>query len=187
MIRGKANYTKSGVSSKAFASLDAYLFLRQVRFAKRTHPNKPWKWKKKRYWGRYNLNRPNYKWTFGDRQTGAYMLCFTWFAIERHPLIKKRSSPDDPTLKEYWAKRNKRNDKSKAKEMSRIKEIVAQKQGYHCSVCGESIFNGELIHLHHIIPRCEGGKDEVKNLKWLHLILPPQNSLSERYCLSLVL
>ncbi len=40
VIRGKANYLNKYVSSKAFSGLDKYLFKRQVRFVKRTHPNK---------------------------------------------------------------------------------------------------------------------------------------------------
>ena len=55
VIRGKANYLRQYVSSKAFSKLDDYLFKRQVRFVKRTHPNKNKKWTKNKYWGRLKL------------------------------------------------------------------------------------------------------------------------------------
>ena len=168
IIRGKANYMKRKVSSKAFSDLDNYLFRRQVRYAKRTHPNKSWKWIKKKYWGRLNLQRPNYQWVFGDKTNGGYMLQFSWNKIERHPLVKKTSSPDDPFLKEYWEKRQRKRDKTESERLNRTQQKVAQKQDYKCPICGESIFNDEPLHLHHIIPRCKGGKDEVKNLVWLH-------------------
>ncbi len=169
VIRGKANYLKKVVSSKAFSGLDRYLFERQIRYCKHTHPKKPWKWKKKRYWGRFNLKKPNQKWVFGDRDTGAHMLMFTWFNIKRHALIRQKSSPDDPSLADYWENRNKNKEVSEAEKMSRKQGYVAWKQGYKCPVCGESIFNDEPIHLHHRIPRSEGGSNEAKNLIWLHL------------------
>ena len=169
VIRGKANYMRKVVSSKAFGDLDNYLFQRQARYANHTHPNKPNRWKKNRYWGSLNLQRPNDKWVFGDKQSGTYMLKFSWVKIERHPLISKRSSPDDPALKEYWEKKQQKRSRSKAQRMSKMPQKVAKKQEYKCPICGESIFNDEPLHLHHIIPRCKGGKDEVKNLIWLHL------------------
>lgn len=110
VIRGKANYLNKTVSSKAFSNLDDYLFKRQARFANRTHPNKNKKWKKHKYWGRLNLQRKD-NWVFGDKQSGNYMLKFSWTKIERHALVSKRASPDDPSLKEYWSKRNKKSQK----------------------------------------------------------------------------
>ena len=61
IIKGKANYMNKVVSSKAFKDLDNYLFTRQVRYVKYTHPNKPTHWTKEKYWGRLNLQKPNQK------------------------------------------------------------------------------------------------------------------------------
>ncbi|MDJ0714775.1 MAG: group II intron reverse transcriptase/maturase [Prochloraceae cyanobacterium] len=167
VIRGKANYLNKVVTSMAFRELDDYLYKRQVRYAKRKHPNKNKKWMKQRYWGKLNLSR-NDKWVFGDKETGVYAIKFSWIKIERHAIVKQRHSPDDPKLKEYWEKRNKKCNQSEAKRLGSIRERVARKQNYKCPVCGESIFNDEPLHLHHIKPKCEGGKDEVNNLTWLH-------------------
>ena len=169
VIRGKANYLNKYVSSEIFSKLDTYLYIRQKRYVKRTHPNKNNGWKKDKYWGRFNLQRPKAKWVFGDKITGNYMMKFAWANIERHTLVSKRSSPDNPELKEYWNKRRVKNDKNEAKILSKLNQKIAGKQGYKCPICGESIFNGEPIHRHHKIPKCQGGKDEVKNLTWLHL------------------
>ena len=169
VIRGKASYLNKVVSSKAFNTLDNYLFRRQIRYVNRTHPNKSNEWKRKNYWGRLNLQRPNDRWVFGDKQLGNYMLKFSWTKIERHSLIRQRSSPDDPSLKEYWDKRNKGNNKSEAKKFNRKKELIALKQNFKCPTCGQSLFNDEPLHLHHIIPKSKGGTDEIKNLIWLHL------------------
>lgn len=168
VIRGKANYLSKYVSSKAFSNLDNYLFKRQVRFVKRTHPKKNRKWTQSKYWGNLNLHKKS-KWDFGDKQSGIYMLKFTWTKIERHILVKQRASPDDPSLKEYWEKRGKKSQKSNTAKWNAKQEQVAYKQDYKCPVCKQSLFNGEGLHLHHITPRSEGGKDTPNNLVWLHL------------------
>ena len=168
VIRGKANYLNKYVSSKAFSDLDNYLFKRQVRYVNRTHPNKNKKWKKDKYWGKLNFRR-NDNWVFGDKQSGSHMLKFNWTKIERHTLVKQRYSPDDPSLIDYWEKRGKKSQKSEAAKWNAKQEQVAYKQGYNCPVCKQSLFNDEELHLHHITPRSEGGKDTLNNLVWVHL------------------
>ena len=169
VIRGKANYLNKVVSSREFTRLDDYIFVRQVRYVKRTHPKKPKYWTKDKYWGRLNLQRPNDKWVFGNKSNGNFMTKFAWVNIKRHSLVRQRSSPDDPALAEYWEKRNGKKDKSEAKTLSKKQDYVAFKQDYKCPVCGQSLFNDEPLHLHHITPRSKGGKDEAKNLVWLHM------------------
>ena len=169
IIRGKANYMNKVVSSKAFSALDHYLFIRQVRYVKRTHPNKPRYWTKEKYWGRFNFQKPNQKWIFGNKESGNYMLKFAWTKISRHSLVTQRNSPDDPSLIEYWEKRQKKRNKSEAEKLSKKQEYIAWKQGYKCPTCGQSLFNDEPLNLHHIIPKSKGGKDTKDNLVWLHL------------------
>jgi len=164
IIRGQANYYRTGVSSEIFNELDKWMFQRQYRYTKRTHPKKNWKWRQERYWGKLNLDRQDY-WVFGNKQTGRHLLKFSWFNIERHILVKGKSSPDDPSLKEYWKQRNLAKAKNHAKSIQKI----AQKQGCVCPICGDSLFNGEEIHKHHKIPKKDGGKDTYSNFQLVHL------------------
>lgn len=164
IIRGIANYLRTQVSSRAFLTLDRYMFKRERRYANRMHPEKSSKWKNKRYWGRLNLDRQD-NWVFGDKQTGYHLLRFVWFNIERHTLVRGTASKDDPNLKEYWVKR----EKAKANELKPSYQKVAKNQGYNCPVCGQSLFNDEELHLHHVKPRSEGGKDNYANLQLVHL------------------
>ncbi|MDJ0771950.1 MAG: group II intron reverse transcriptase/maturase [Mastigocoleus sp. MO_167.B18] len=166
IIRGEANYFRSAVSSKIFNSLDHWLYEKQKRYAKHTHRNKSDKWRKAKYWGRLNLDRANDNWVFGDKQTGAYMLKFAWFKIERHILVKGKSSPDDPNLKDYWRKRSESKIKS---ELIKSRQKIAQRQKYVCPVCGESLLNDEELHLHHKKPKSQGGGDNYGNLQLVHL------------------
>ncbi|WP_256872063.1 group II intron maturase-specific domain-containing protein [Nostoc sp. TCL26-01] len=71
IIRGQANYFRVGVASKIFNSLDHWLYEKQKKYAKRTHRNKSDSWRKAKYWGNLNLDRPFDRWVFGNKQTGA--------------------------------------------------------------------------------------------------------------------
>ena len=163
-IRGWANYFRIACSSKVFNKLDSWMFHRQIRWGKYAHPTKPWKWLENRYWGRFNLDRKD-NWVFGDKHSGAYLLKFSWFSIQRHVLVKGRASPDDPSRREYWQKR----EKAQAKTLMPSYRKIAQKQAHKCPICGESLYNGELIQRHHIKPKSKSGKDSYKNLQLVHL------------------
>ncbi len=164
IIRGQANYYRIGVSSKAFESLDSFMFERERRYANRMHPNKSNEWRKQRYWGRLNLDRKD-TWVFGDKQSGQYLLKYQWFDIQRHELVKGASSPDEPELKEYWENRRKRQSSS----LTSSYQKVAKKQNGICPVCGQSLFNDEEIHMHHIKPQNRGGDNKYANLQLVHL------------------
>jgi RNA-directed DNA polymerase len=147
IVRGWANYFRGNVAKETFEALDNWMFQQEVRYARRTHPNKPWKWLKGRYWGKLNPKR-NDTWVFGDKAQQTYLLKFSWFKIERHVLVKGNASPDDPALQEYWQKRQ----RAKAKDLMPNQQKLAKDQNYVCRVCGVTLFNGEELHEHHIQP-----------------------------------
>lgn len=113
IIRGWTNYFRIGISSQTFSKLDSWMFYRECRYANRMHPEKSSSWRNTRYGGKLNLNRED-NWVFGYKRTGQHLLKFSWSNIERHTLVKGRSSPDDPNLKEYWMER----EKAKVKELA---------------------------------------------------------------------
>ena len=113
VIRGWANYFRTAVAKEIFSNLDSWMFYKADRYTRRMHPKKPKDWRHHKYWGRLKLDRLD-PWVFGDKHTGAYLLKFSWFPIERHTLVKGTSSPDDPRLKDYWIKRQ----AAKAKDLT---------------------------------------------------------------------
>ncbi len=169
IIRGWANYFRPLVSSEVFQRLDQWMWMRQWRYVKRRHPGKSIAWCWRTYWGRFNVERQDSD-VFGDRTSGTHLLKFSWFAIERHVLVKGTASMDDPSLKDYWLQRQKRA--SKALKPSR-QRIARQQEGL-CPICGQSLFNGEEIQLHHKRPKALGGKDTYDNLVLLHLFCHQQ-------------
>ncbi len=161
IVRGWANYHRTAVASRTFAGLDDWMFHRATRYAKRRHPTKPQYWRNNRYWGRLNAKRQDH-WVFGDKQTGGYLLKFSWFPIERHVLVRGTASPDDPTLTAYWAHRRRYSDTAAAVQLPARKRWLSHAQHHRCPLCGESIHNGEEIHEHHLRGRAAGdGGDNV--------------------------
>jgi RNA-directed DNA polymerase len=94
VIRGWANYYRGVVSKEIFAAID--MFHHEVRWAKCTHPKKPWYWLKRRYWGRLRRTSRS-PWVFGDaigsRAPASVQL--DAYRATRH--LKGRNSPDDPS------------------------------------------------------------------------------------------
>jgi RNA-directed DNA polymerase len=164
IIRGWANYYRPVVASRVFGEMDRWMYLRQKRFVKHRHPNKPGKWRRNRYWGKLNPER-NDIWVFGDKHTGAYLLKFSWFTIVRHVLVRGTASPDDPSLRDYWWARQKVN----ARHLTRSDLKLAEAQTWCCRVCGMSLFNGEEIQRHHKQPRTQSGTDSYSNRELVHL------------------
>jgi len=145
IVRGWATYHRSVVASQVFKNLDYWMFRKEMNFVRASHPSKPWYWRKQRYWGNLNPRRKD-NWVFGDKQPGSFLPKFSWFKIRRHVMVKGTSSPDDPRLREYWAKRL----AAKSRDLSPNKQKIARIQNHVCPLCGESIHNGEEIHAHHI-------------------------------------
>lgn len=166
IIRGWANYYRTVVSSEIFGDLDNWMFRREKRWIKRSHPSKSTGWGNKRYFGRFNPERKD-MWTFGDKKSGAHIRKFSWFKVERHYMVPGRYSPDNPESKvqEFWKQRRKAIPKSATK----AEKVLAKKQEGVCPICGESLFNGEELHKHHKIPKHKDGNDTYLNLMLVHL------------------
>jgi RNA-directed DNA polymerase len=140
IIRGQANYFRVAVASETFRSLDNWMFLRAFRWVRQKHSAKPLHWRHAKYWGR--LTQRGDRWVFGDKQTGTFLWKYSWFPIERHVLVKGRSSKDDPDLAGYWAAR----DRAKASSLKPSERTTARAQNGLCDVCGESLINGEELN-----------------------------------------
>jgi RNA-directed DNA polymerase len=171
ILRGFANYYKGVVSKEIFGYISSRVWQYLWRWAKRRHPNKNTTWVRKAYFKTINGN----KWTFActtsehrsmvDRIYSLYPIAYT--PIERHVKVKGEASPDDPSLKEYWDKRNQKLGKSYWAKGSK-NYLIAQNQKWRCPICGELLLNGEEIETHHIILVAQGGLDDISNLQHLH-------------------
>jgi RNA-directed DNA polymerase len=138
IIRGWSAYYRTVVSSRAFAGLDHYMWALSYKWAKHGHPNKPKHWVAQRYFGMFNKSRRD-RWVFGDRDSGAYLLKHAWTSIVRHQMVPGRSSPDDPTLAAYWAKRRRRS----TPPLDGVSLRLLKAQHGRCPACGELLLHAD--------------------------------------------
>jgi RNA-directed DNA polymerase len=138
IIRGWAAYYRGVVSSRLFRWLDSYLWKLLYKWARWRHSNKPKFWIVGRYFGKFNKFR-NDHWVFGDRDTGAYLVKFSWTAIERHVPVKGAASPDDPALTAYWAKRR---EKVKPPLDRYTLRLLTSQHGL-CPLCGDYLLSAD--------------------------------------------
>jgi len=139
IIRGWSAYYRTVVSSQTFTALDHYLWKLTYKWARHSHPNKPTRWVIRRYFGKFNKSRQD-QWVFGDRDSGAYLLRFSWTKIVRHQMVRGTSSPDDPALTGYWAARRRRG-------IPRPLDIVSlrllEAQSGRCPLCRELLLDAD--------------------------------------------
>jgi RNA-directed DNA polymerase len=140
IVRGWSAYYRTVVSSATFEALDDYLWKLAYKWATHSHPNKPKRWIISRYFGRFNPTR-NDQWLFGDRDSGAYLRKFSWTRIVRHQMVKGTSSPDDPTLTDYWTERRR---KGPPPPIDGADLRLLKAQDGRCPLCG-----GFLLHADH--------------------------------------
>src|SRR5215469_4951931 len=182
IIRGWSAYYRIGVSSEAFHTLDQHMWKLAYKWAKRSHPSKPKKWIVTRYFGAFNKTRGD-RWVFGDRNTGAHLVKFSWTKIVRHKMVKGAASTDNPALTHYWAQR--RHQRTPP-PMDRRSIYLLRAQKGRCPLCGDFLLHADhdpqspreweqwfnatrkAIHKHHIVYRKHGGPDDSSNLQLLH-------------------
>jgi RNA-directed DNA polymerase len=138
VIRGWAAYYRTVVSSETFRSLDTYVWRLLYKWARWGHRNKPVCWVVARYFGKFNKFR-NDHWVFGDRDSGGYLVKFSWTGIERHVPVRGAASPDDSALASYWAERRKKV----RPPLDRYTLRLLTRQAGQCPLCGDRLLSAE--------------------------------------------
>ncbi|MCM3653673.1 group II intron reverse transcriptase/maturase [Metabacillus litoralis] len=141
IIRGYGQYWKHVVSKKTFDKIANYVFHKTCKYLRQLHPKKPWKWIKKRYFRKPHHGGDN-SWILTCPITNIQLLHMPWIKIKRHVMVLYKNSPDDPALKEYWEKRDRKVFEAE-NTLDRIK--LARKQGYRCALCRQPLQNGEKV------------------------------------------
>ncbi len=169
-LRGWGNYYRHGVSKRVFSYVDNQLWKAIWRWCRKRHPNKGGKWVARKYF-KFHKGR---HWTFfaatKNRRGEPRTLTLTKVAdmpIQRHIKVKGMASPDDPSLHDYWQYRQTQYGKTYWATGSKYHQ-VALAQRWRCPVCGDLLFNGEPLHIHHRIRIKDGGMDGADNLIHLH-------------------
>jgi RNA-directed DNA polymerase len=171
ILRGWANYYRSVVSSETFHKLEADIFWKLRRWISKTHPTKSFSWRDRRYWANHPAY-PGSQWSFVDTDTGMVLYRIGYTRIQRHVLIQGQASPDNPAFRDYFEQRAQRS--KQIETYPKAAQRVIRQQRTTCPNCGQSLFNGEDIHIHHKIPRHQGGTNHSSNLVAVHLVCHSQ-------------
>lgn len=168
IILGIGNYWKPYVSKKIFSAIDHYIFIKTTKFLKRLHSTKSGKWMAKRYFKPDYSGQSQSKWILTDPDNPKIQIRkMAWIPIERHDLIKFKSTAYDETLKDYFSKRD---IKVFNRENVAYRQKLAKKQNYKCPLCGQMIVNGEEgLEIHHKLPKVHGGTETYDNLQLVHI------------------
>lgn len=163
--RGWANYFRTQASKATFNKIDNWMVLREGQWCRRTHPSKPWKWIARTYFGSLRAGRRD-RWVFGNPKTGHHLPRLAWTPIKRHIEVHHDASPDNPDLRSYWEQREARKADLLLTKQQRM---LAKRQKGFCPLCRDSLHNDEELHVHHVIPKSQGGEDAISNLALVHL------------------
>jgi RNA-directed DNA polymerase len=170
ILRGFANYYKGVVSKETFNYINYRVWKYLWKWAKRRHPMKSVTWIKNKYFPRHKGQEWAFLCTKLDRERQEKEVILYDIAktpIVRHIKVKGSNSPDDPEQQEYWENRKTKEGKAFWAKGSKCEQI-AKRQSYKCPNCGDFLFNGEELEIHHIVPVKQGGSDNMDNLVHLH-------------------
>lgn len=177
IIRGWAQSKMYWHCNRTFHKLDDYIFNLQVRWIKRMHPNKNWGWVKNKYFYHKQEGIINNRWVFhasiinNKHKTIALdMLQLKWFPHTDWTMLSHNKNILNVNDNMYFEKLEEiRTSKKPISVINQFDKRLALNQKQICPVCNDSLWNGEKLHKHHIIPRKSGGKDTFSNLIILHL------------------
>lgn len=177
IIRGYAQSKWYWHSSKTFSYLNNYVYNLLWRWIKRRHPGKMKHWLKNKYFTSLNIARVKEKHVFysknnkaTDRYDETYLFRFHWFRIKDYYMAKMDRLPDNKKDIEYYKDLEyERNARRPFNVFFKLDKDLAESQNYICPICNEMLFNEEEdTHIHHINPKCYGGKHTFKNLVLIH-------------------
>lgn len=174
ILRGWGLYHKFVNSNETFREIDNFQYLQAVRYARRKHGRKSWSWIVDRYFrrsetpriaktGRITSSISN--WSFFDDGINLYQLRSE--SLQNFASVGYGKNTLNPRDKEYFLYRKlKRNMGSTSFKFSLLKNQLGL-----CPICERDLISedwDEPLHVHHLTPRKEGGKDTRGNLMLLH-------------------
>ena len=170
VIRGWANYHQNQVAKETFSKVDNVIWKQLWQWACRRHSNKSGAWVKSKYFMRDGLRN----WVFGTKveddkggKRTVKLVKASDTAIKRHVKIKGAANPYDPEFETYFEERLGLTMKESLRGKKRLLYLWYVQDGI-CPKCGEKITKETGWNLHHVLPKAQGGDDNLNNLELLH-------------------
>lgn len=172
VIRGYCESKRTHSFAKGASSIDHHLLKLQMRWIRRAHPKKSTSWVVQRYFTHLITANINNKWVFRDGRTGVICYHAMWYSKKRFwPPVVSSYSPYNPDsiIQEYFKQRQGKLFASRVVDLfSQFDYMLADLQKHQCPVCDQTLYTGEGLQRHHIIPIKDGGPNNLKNLVIVH-------------------
>ncbi len=152
-IVGWANYYRTSVAKRIFASMDKQLDRQLVRWSQRKHATRGYRWCRTRYWQR---EKACSRFSKGEQKLKAYADT----KIHRHTKVQGTRSPFDGDWL-YWGTRLGKDPTKPERETALLKV----QQG-RCKFCGGLFIESDIIEVHH--KDCNRNNNARRNLELLH-------------------
>jgi RNA-directed DNA polymerase len=164
IIIGWSNYYRHCIAKHTFNQIgNAYLWKRVWEWTGKKHPTRTRKYRVTHYYD---------NWTFTDKPSGKQIRRMNDTAIRRFVKVKMGKRVYDAEAKEYWENRDKVKAIGSIFTESRVVKKLFMEQDGKCLYCKEPVTQANVqssnIHIHHMIPRSEGGDWKSSNLRLLH-------------------
>ena len=85
--------------------MDNYIWGGIYGFLLRLHPNKGWKWIKRKYFPQYHDGKHRSNWVLTGPNENNKLIKMSWIPIKRHIMIKHNYSPYDKSKTDYFLNR----------------------------------------------------------------------------------
>ncbi|MDE0400616.1 MAG: group II intron reverse transcriptase/maturase [Candidatus Poribacteria bacterium] len=154
ILRGWGNYNKYANSKVIFNKIDYYVYCTLLRWGKRRH-NKSMDWIINKY---FFENKD----VFGNNPS---LIKLSDIPILNYVKVKKNVRVYCKDDREYWQKRDER---LMSQRFMKYRKSLYKKQKGKCTECSYPLLPTDKLHVHHIIPKAEGGTNSHSNLTLTH-------------------
>ncbi|GBC59383.1 group II intron reverse transcriptase/maturase [Desulfonema ishimotonii] len=161
VIRGWGNYFRHSAAKHTFYRIDHAIWEMTWQWARRRHPNKSLYWIKEKYF-RHERNR---NWVFKEKNGMVALHKMGDIPVTRFIKIRQEANPYDPDWAEYFKDRAR---KALMRKLKTKRGRLWMRQHGICPMCRTELDNEEGWHIHHLLPKANGGTDTVDNLVLIH-------------------
>lgn len=156
VLRGWTNYYRDSYhSQEVFQSIGHYIYQLWWKWAQKKHPkrNKNWIYK------RYIFKTKKRSWRIGESED---ILLFDVTQAKQIETKSLRNNVNPYSDENYYVER------TVIRNSEKFRAAIYRKHNFKCFVCEQALYGPEEVHLHHVIPRKDGGEYTLVNIVPVH-------------------